>query len=330
MHRRLVRALPQVASLLALVACGRVGIEYVGQPGDDGVPEGPLSGVIADSDAATLAMPPVDTGTSDGAASVSDALSGARRDGGAQDAASPPPASELDAATPDAAPTDTDAALVTDGAVDAGDDSVPDVLATEITCSSFGGAIACSDFNGSAVGTTVDNVGAVAMDGYLRATADANTPRAAAHVSFEGVAQGALYLRFSLYVPASTSIVGLSIARLGAFDAVTDFGVDLDLVRDGELELVTSAGTTASATRVARGRWQCILLEVDSIDSGTGAARVTLDGSVVLTRSNIDSEPPGGIAAAAAGIEATAPGQGSATVLVDNVLLTSQPPGLCP
>ena len=151
-------------------------------------------------------------------------------------------------------------------------------------------------------------------------------------MSFNGVTSGALYLRFSLYVPSGLPIAGLSIARLGRFDATSDFGVDVRLVRDGAVELSTSAGVVQGSAgfSIARDRWVCVLVHTEPIETSGGAARVSFDAVQVASASNIDTEPSGGVAAAAAGVESIFNGQGAATLYVDGVLLVSQPPPACP
>jgi len=326
-----------LASGLALAACGRFGIEQLDavelSPASDG-PEQPPTELLPRDAASPDDAAEHDATASHGASSSIDSPLSALVDAGGRDAGerdsgpfdATSAAAPRDAASPDAGFV-SDASLTRDGSAE----TLPRSLATSIACSSYGGLIACSDFNGGSSGTTVSSAGAAAIQGgYLRASSSTIAPRAAAHVSFDGVSSGTLYLRFSLYVPSSAAVVGWTLARLGRLDASSDFGVDLELVRDGELELRSSAGTlVASGPRLARDSWQCVLLEVTPSDR-LGSARVVLDGSVVAMVSNLDSAPPGGIAAAAAGIERVAAGQSDTTVFVDNVLLTSQPPGSCP
>ncbi len=200
-----------------------------------------------------------------------------------------------------------------------------------LDCASYRGLIACDDFNGSKSGTTVAVAGAtLTRDGYLEVATGASA--SAAHVSFNGVTAGALYLRFSLYVPSGTSLVGLTVARLGALAVRSDFGVDLNLVRGGEVELSTSIGRIAGLDTytIPRDRWICVLLNSETIDDRTGAAHAELDGARVVAATGLDTEPTGGISGAAAGSESVFTGQGAATLYVDNIVLASDPPGLCP
>jgi hypothetical protein len=353
------------------LGCGRIGFEYVDQESElqseglDGAvepapdepddlldePEDPEAQPEPARDAgAGTSEPPGDwtggLGMSDAVVPDSDAGGGVVSEAGAPsplDAASPgdaapaprdavtaPADAARDAApTADAAPPPADAAPPP---VDAGRPVPPSAGAPTLSCRDPG-LIACDDFNGNRSGTTVSLAGAaLSSGGFVVAPVSADSPRAAAHVSFNAVTAGALYLRFSLYVPANVATAGLTIARLGRFDVTSGFGVDVRLVRDGAVELASSAGVLSGSTgyRVARDRWVCVLVQADTIDKTSGSARVSFDGTQIVSATNIDTEPGTGISAAAAGVESVLNGQGAATVYVDGVLLVSQPPPACP
>jgi hypothetical protein len=343
------RALLLVCALC--VGCGRVGFEYLDQESEleaDGL-DGSAAPAADGSEGfdtelidagAEASEPPADWTGGLGMSDASDAVPPLVDAGGVviPDARAPAPSDAsagLDAAPApaDAAPPPADAARDAGQApVDAGPPVPPSAGTPALSCRDPG-LIACDDFNGNRSGTTVSLAGAArASGGLVIASVSPSSSRAAAHVSFNAVTSGALYLRFSLYVPANVATTGLTIARLGRFDVASAFGVDVRLVRDGAVELATSAGVLPASTgfRVARDRWVCVLVQTDIIDKTSGSARVSFDGVQLASATNIDTEPGAGIVAAGAGVESVLNGQGAATLYVDGVLLVSQPPPPCP
>jgi len=204
-----------------------------------------------------------------------------------------------------------------------------------VDCARVQGSVACSDFDGSTSGAGVATGSINANNttaGYMTGMTSGDSEAAHLQTSFSALAGGALYLRFSVFLPLNTSIVGMTLASVGN-PRTTDFGVDLDVVRDGELELRTSGDgkvTLAGSFAVPRGRWTCVRVEIPSLSNASGTANVLVDDLKVLSASNLDTLPSGGAVAARAGIVWTFGGQGPLTVSADNFVLATSPLGPCP
>jgi len=242
---------------------------------------------------------------------------------------------------------DTDAGSTPNPEGDAGSPPVdielpePDLLPlpNDIVCSSFTGLVACNNFNGSASGVSVSTVsfglGASAVTDELFSGSTKNDMEGA-HLSatFNAISTGALYLRFSAFVPSSFPIAGINLASIGDPSSGGDFGVDLNLVDNGHVEIKTSgdgAVNAASSTyTLPRDRWLCVLLKVEDIDNTTGRAHVLIDNTQIIAANDVDTLPAGSVTGASAGIDWTFFNQGPAAVYVDNFVLTREHPGNCP
>ncbi len=236
------------------------------------------------------------------------------------------------ASAPDAGPLEADA-----GSIEPPPPPVPYPLPTAIDCSSPSGVLSCDNLSGSSRGASVytqQELGSVTLaDGLATAYASQESGRAVLQTDIAARSSGNIYLRFSLYVPGSQSVLGLNIANIGIPNIEGDFGLDFNLERDGEVEIYTTgdgAVVTAGTYTVPRDRWMCVLLKVEGISDTNGAVRVRIDGQDVLASSGRDTLPPGGVVGAAAGVDWTYQGQGETTVYVTNFLLTTQHPGDCP
>jgi hypothetical protein len=209
-------------------------------------------------------------------------------------------------------------------------------LPRAIDCASYAGALACDNFEGGTSGASVtatEESGTVTFDtGYITSTTTGPTNRAVMETRFSAFTSGAVYLRFSLYVPSSVVFKGLNIASIGDIDDFMDFGIDLDLDTSSTVELYVSGDTSqhSAAFVMPRDRWTCVLLAVESIDGTNGHARVVVDDQQVLDVTNIDTLPPSGVRGAGAGIDWTYTGQMDTTLHLKNFLVTRSPPGSCP
>lgn len=224
-------------------------------------------------------------------------------------------------------------------AVDAGIPPPPTTLApfpTNIDCTSFTGLIACDNFSGSRSG---EGVGARSVNGnavlnqYLTGTVPGDMASANVFTQFNSLTDGSVFLRFSLFLPGGFGIQGLNIASIGNVTTGTDFGVDLNVLRNGEVEIKTSgdgAVNGADGYVLPRNRWLCVLLKVDTIANTGGSVRVLIDNEEIIAANNIDTEPTGGVTGASAGIDWAFNQQEAATVHVDNFVVTRAHPSDCP
>jgi hypothetical protein len=213
----------------------------------------------------------------------------------------------------------------------------PYPLPALVDCASVSGVLSCDNLSSSSRGASVytdQELGSVSFDdGVATAYVSENSGRAVLQTDIAARSSGNIYLRFSLYVPGSQAISGLNIANIGVPDIGGDFGLDLNLERDGEVEIYTTgddAVVAAGAYKIPRDRWMCVLLKVEGISETNGAVRVRIDGQDVLTSSGRDTLPPGGVVGAAAGVDWTYDTQAETTLYVTNFLLTTQHPGDCP
>lgn len=303
---------------LATPGCGRFGFELLGSDRDGTRPsaEGDSQGATGeDSDAGQPGPgpdggpiePDVDGGSGSGFV-----------DGGA-DAAN---------ASDDAGAADEDAAIP---------GPMLEPLPTNVDCSKINGLVACDDFSGSQSGVAVDDVsyngGTATVIEFLTATTSGDMQGARVESRFNALNSGAVYLRFSAFVPSYYAIDGINLASLGDLDSGTDFGFDLNLVRNGQVEIKTSGDdqvTSAGAFMLPRDQWICVMVKLESIDDSTGSAKVLINDNEIISASNVDTHPPSGITGASAGLDWTFDGQGPATLFVDNFVVARQHPGDCP
>jgi hypothetical protein len=235
-------------------------------------------------------------------------------------------------------PMDDAAAPLEDGGseADAGDSLSPLYpLPRNIVCSDYTGLLACDDQAGETAGAAVTPAqenGTLALEqGYAAAVAPGESAYCVLESQFAAYTSGQMFLRFSLYIPASVAIAGLNIATIGSFDTGEDFGLDLNLTPNRLEIYVTGDGSQPGATYdPPRDQWLCVLFKVEAIDGANGHARVLIDDQEILDAPGIDTLPPGGVSAAAAGIDWTYDGQADTTLYVKNFLVTRDHPGSCP
>lgn len=322
---------------LCCVGCGRFGFD---EPRLEGARSRPgaargsdtASATSADSDASAAGGGAPGSGSSNGGGSNGGASNGGTATGGSgggtgpeTDAGSTTPNPEADAGSPL-----VDAAL-----------PEPDLLPlpNDIVCSSFTGLLACNNFSGSASGVSVSTEtfgpGASATtDEFFSGRTTGDMEGAHLSATFTAISSGALYLRFSAFVPSSFPIAGINLASIGDPSSGGDFGVDLNLVSDGHVEIKTSGDGAVSAASstytLPRDRWLCVLLKVEDIDNTTGRVHVLIDNTQIIAANDVDTLPAGSVTGASAGIDWTFFNQGPAAVYVDNFVLTRDHPGNCP
>jgi hypothetical protein len=214
----------------------------------------------------------------------------------------------------------------------------PFPLPTSIDCSSYAGTVSCANFDSELLGSGFslyeEGTGKISIaQGY--ATGSATDPDAIAIVEdlFSAHTSGNIYMRFSMYIPSSVNITGLNVASIGNPETSNDFGLDLDLVNDGEVQVYvsgTDSDITGATGKIPRDRWMCVLWKVEGISDGSGTVRVLIDNTEVLSRSNVDTSPPGGVVGVSLGVDWTYNAQKNAKLYVDNLLITTQHPGNCP
>lgn len=242
--------------------------------------------------------------------------------GSANDAGAPSPVG--DAATP---------------GVDAAIPPPPTTLApfpTNIDCTSFTGLIACDNFSGSRSGENVRSGtfnGSTVLNQYFTGNVPGDMASANLSTQFNSLTDGSVFLRFSLFMPGGFGIQGLNIASIGNVTTGTDFGVDLNVLRNGEVEIKTSgdgAVNRADGYVLPRNRWLCVLLKVDTIANTGGSVRVLIDNEEIIAANDIDTEPAGGVTGASAGIDWSFNLQEPASIHVDNFVVTREHPSNCP
>jgi hypothetical protein len=312
-----------------LTACGRVGFEAQLQPStldpserDAGATTGDGDG---DGDGSSSDADGGGAGDGDG-----DSLPGEGGDAGGgfvpvEDAGGTQPM--IDGGTPLPDPDSGTAALIGPGGTP---------LPAALDCSSYTGLLACDNFQGGASGagvTATEESGTVSFDpGYITAHSTGGSNRAVMETRFAAFTSGAVYLRFSLYIPSSVAFKGLNIASLGDIDDFNDFGIDLDVDTSSTIQLYVSGDSSQRSASYAmpRDRWMCVLLAMENIDAASGHVRVSINDQQVLDATNIDTLPPNGVRGAGAGIDWTYTGQMDTTLYVTNLLVTRTPPGSCP
>lgn len=210
-------------------------------------------------------------------------------------------------------------------------------LPAPVQCGAEPAVLACTDgargTRGAAVSATSIGANMIATDppGYAVATTTDDNQAATYRTDFAPLLSGAIHLRFSLFLPFSPALTGINIVSLGQIDD-PDFGLDLNIVDDGSLELLSSGDsqtTKSSGFDMPRGRWLCVSVDVPDI-SNQGSAVVSIDGHAILVARNLDTLPGNGIAEVGAGIDRTFGGQAGLTAQFDNLVVATAPLSGCP
>lgn len=332
--------------LLLLAACGRLSYAEQSLSALDGGAE-QNDGTAHTGDDAQSGGGPLDDGASGDGVDA-----GADDDG--EDAAMALP----DAATPDSAPDAggdvpplSDASVVDASPIpppdedagsrdgDAGSTVEPFPLPTAISCANVPGVLVCDSFSGSSTGPQVSTVlegdgQLTTVNGFVTATAHTTSSRAVVQALFSApITSGPVYMRFSMYVPSQVNILGLNVANLGNPERELDFGLDLNFVEGGVVQVYGASGDyrvdAPTSYVLPRDRWLCMRLDITSVGN-TGAFRVTIDGEQVVAASGLDTLPSGGVTGAAVGVDWTFDGQRDVTLYIANLLLATSDPGPCP
>lgn len=247
-----------VAALLAAAACGRVGYQATGDAGDGS----PARDSAGSADRRPGANPPLP-------------------DTNAPPADTNPPPPDTNPPPPDTNPPPPDTSP-----------------AGAFLCTARKDALACWDYDrpdaplpGSAGGTTAvrDTTMFVAGSASMRLTADGRRSGVIASDASlaAAVTSGSLYLRAFFRLPASIVIrdwVVLLEAKSGSS------GVSLQLSPDDTMSLHASSATAVGGlAKVPRDRWFCVELAID-VDPTAGRARLSVDGTMILQHTGIDTQ----------------------------------------
>jgi hypothetical protein len=142
--------------------------------------------------------------------------------------------------------------------------------------------------------------------GALHASSTDQKSSAVVAEDFDPVANGDLYLRVHLYVPAGLSTKTMNIMFLGDFATPDPFkGVDFNL-EDGALSTYVPQDSpdrfTSNTLTVPRNRWFCMQIQM-TVSDKQGMLTIDVDGQTALEQQGMNTKPAAGIHLLRAGID---------------------------
>jgi hypothetical protein len=233
------------------------------------------------------------------------------------------------------APANDAAAPGPDADVPGGDPVLPVDAQGGVDCTALPDALACASFAQGIPATmeTRSYGGTVqAAAGSVEAVTDAGAAKAALVATFAPQFSGQLYVRFDMQLTSSAPLVGVNF--LGVTDAVEPWPeseIDFNAIAGPRTEafLLESGAAYTSEQPFPQGLWTCVEVLVD-ISEQAGAVRLSFDSQVAVEANALDTALPMGLARVSVGIDFTAQDQGPASVLVDNLVVSTQPYRGCP
>jgi hypothetical protein len=164
--------------------------------------------------------------------------------------------------------------------------------------------------------------------GALYAASTAEESAAVVSLEFPAISQGELFLRVHLYVPEGLATQTTNILFLGDYASPDPFkGIDFNL-EDGAPQIFTPESApdryTSSSLVIPRDRWFCFQVRL-LISETDGLVQLSVDGSVGLDQSELDTLPPGGVHLLRAGVDWSSKQTTPFAVYMDDLVLSRTP-----
>ncbi len=202
---------------------------------------------------------------------------------------------------------------------------------TAASCADHPDALVCEDFEGSVAqylpvvtaGNAADTVAVATPSGARALEARVLVAPSTAYLraDFTPVLSGVVAMRGWFQLPAGQTTYDL--APLGFWAAGEPEWALRVVAKDGRLEAWSYTTPLAGSAELSVGEWHCVEATIGVADS-TGSVQITLDGSLVVDATGVDTLPSGGIGSLAMGTEWAG---ATATILVDRVLVGSTATG---
>ena len=226
--------------------------------------------------------------------------------------------------TPDASLLDggPETGVPEDSGVDL-DGSVP------TTCADHPGALVCSTFDDASGFTAYQSNGQTELVfGVLDAVTIAPGGSAYYVASFPAVTSGTLYFRGHMRIVGSFVLSNVNPLMIGSYPQ-SDFGLDFNLLSGARFEVNPSAGAgpVVSTATLPRDQWICLQGTIVLGDGSAGSFGVTANGVSLVSSTNADTLPSGGVKNLSIGIDWTAGDQANSRIQWDDIVLARAPIG---
>ncbi|MBN2339988.1 MAG: hypothetical protein JXR45_00790 [Deltaproteobacteria bacterium] len=168
-------------------------------------------------------------------------------------------------------------------------------------------------------------------NGALLTQTTAEESWAALVYPFTPIESGTIYMAAQLFIPQDTITGNITLVNLSGYVDETSentFGVDINVSAQRSVDIYVHGNFTryeSNAAQVPEGQWFCLEGRY-SISDVSGEASVWIDQNLVVsTTASQEAVITGGVSELRIGIGWTEGGQETATVIVDNILLSTQP-----
>ncbi len=164
-----------------------------------------------------------------------------------------------------------------------------------------------------------------ARSGECSAAAALDEPGAVAYLALDAPpSRPVWFVRAYVWVPSGLAIDDVAIIHVGTRGGGA--GVNVDLRDEERLELFAIESDQPSLSPVGvtrRDEWMCFLLEVEVSDS-SGRAVLSVDETVILQETAIDTAPPNGVDFITVGIDWSSSSQAAGTLWFDDIVVGTE------